>query len=265
MALLILSVVGTAWCLAVLLREPRGPRFWLLFAVLTIGLVLFKPIRGALTFSKQVDPVITFLLVATLLAVVRRRDRWAGLWLGLAIAIKPFIVLVALLLLWKGAYRTVVTAGLLAAGLVLVPLLALGLLGEFLEISAYYAGPAMGASPVSQSAWSLLLRTLTVQPYTVPLTEAPALVAPLQMLIGAALLVSLLATVSRSREGPAVVQALEFGLVVTAMLMFGPLTEEHHLAYLAISPSGWWRSWPPWCLPGTRHPARGEWASSPPA
>jgi len=44
----------------------------------------------------------------------------------------------------------------------------------------------------------------------------------------------LLATVSRSREQPPLMVALEFGLAVAAMLVFGPLTEEHHLAYLTL-------------------------------
>jgi len=234
LAVLFGCVAGTAWCLAVLLVERRTSHFWLLFATLTLCLVLFKPIRGALTFSHQVDPVIMLLLAAMLLAFVRRRDGWAGVFLGLAIAIKPFVVLVALLLFWKGAYRAGVGAGLLAAGLVRGPLLAFGLLGEFMDASSYWAGTAMAASPVSQSAYSLLLRTLTVQPYTVPLVEAPWLVAPLRAIIGVGLLVGLLAMVSRSRQEPIIAQALEFGLAITLMLIFGRLSEEHHLAYLAI-------------------------------
>jgi len=34
------------------------------------------------------------------------------------------------------------------------------------------------------------------------------------------------------------VQLLEFGLAIAAMLIFGPLTEEHHLAYLALGLTG---------------------------
>ena len=92
----------------------------------------------------------------------------------------------------------------------------------------------MAASPVSQSTYSLLLRTLTVQPYTVPLLDAPWLVLPLLLVIGAGLVGVVLRTVSRSREQPALTQLGEFGLAVAAMLAFGPLTEEHHLAYLAL-------------------------------
>ena len=92
----------------------------------------------------------------------------------------------------------------------------------------------MAASPVGQSVYSLLLRTLTVQPYTVPLVEAPWLVSPLLALIGVGLVGVLLRTVSRSRAEPPLVLLAEFGLAIAAMLIFGPLTEEHHLAYLAL-------------------------------
>ena len=234
LALLFACVLATAWCLATLVTTRRDTNFWLLFAGLTLAFTLFKPVRGALMFSKQVDPLIMLLLAAMLLAFLRRRDGSTAVLLGLAITIKPFVVLLALLLLWKGAYRAVIGAGIVSAGLVFGPLLALGLVGDFLEATFYWAGTAQASSPVSQSAYSFLLRTLTVQPYTVPLVDAPWLVTPLRVLIGVALIAGLLATISRSRNEPAIVLLLEFGLVVTAMLIFGPLTEENHLAYLTI-------------------------------
>ncbi len=234
LGLLFGCVVGTSWCLATLVTTRRGAEFWLLVAMLTLGIALFKPVRGALTFSKQVDPLVMLLLAGTVLAFVRRRDGWAGVLLGLAITVKPFVVVLALVPLWKGAYRVVVVAGLVSAVLVLGPLLALGLLDDFVATAAHWGGPVMAASPVGQSAYSLLLRTLTVQPYTVPLFDAPWLVTPLLAAIGAGLVGVLLGTVSRSRAQPPLVQLSEFGLAVAAMLVFGPLTEEHHLAYLAL-------------------------------
>lgn len=234
LAVLVGCVIGTAWCLATLVASRRAGDFWLLVALLTLGIALFKPVRGALTFSKQVDPLIMVLLAGTVLAFARRRDGWAGILLGLAIAIKPFVVVLALVPLWKGAYRLVIVAGLVSAVLVLGPLLALGLLDDFVAAASHWGGPIMAASPVGQSAYSLLLRTLTVQPYTVPLVEAPWLVVPLLALVGVGLVGLLLGTVSRSRAQPPVVQLGELGLAVAAMLIFGPLTEEHHLAYLAL-------------------------------
>ena len=127
LALLFGAVIGTAWCLATLIVPRRHPDFWLLIAVLALGIALFKPVRGALTFSSQVDPLIMLLLAGTLVAFVRRRDGLAGLLLGLAIAVKPFVVVLVLVPLWKGAYRLVIVAGLVSAMLVLGPLLALGL------------------------------------------------------------------------------------------------------------------------------------------
>lgn len=227
-------MIGTAWCLATLVMSRRAADFWLLVALLTLGIALFKPVRGALTFSKQVDPLIMALLAGTVLAFVRRRDGRAGMLLGLAIAIKPFVVVLALVPLWKGAYRLVIVAGLVSGVVVLGPLLALGLLDDFAAAASHWSGPIMAASPVGQSTYSLLLRTLTVQPYTVPLVEVPWLVTPLLALVGVGLVGVLLGTVSRSRAQPQIVQLGEFGVAVAAMLSFGPLTEEHHLAYLAL-------------------------------
>jgi hypothetical protein len=233
LAVLFGSVVGTAWCLASLVAARHGGAFWGIVAVLAVALTMFKPVRGALTFSKQVDPLIMLLLAATILALTRRRDTAAGIVLGLAVAVKPFLAVLALGLLWKGAYRATCWAGLVAVVVGLGPLLALGLLPDFLAAAAHWSGPAMLASPVGQSAASLLLRTLTVQPYTVPLIEAPWLVGPLQIVFAIGLLAVLARTVSRSREQPPLVLLLEWSLGITALLIFGPLTEEHHLAYLA--------------------------------
>lgn len=233
-ALLFGCVIGTAWCLAALVRGPRQRELGLLVAVLAVGIALFKPVRGALTFSNQADPLIMALLAGTVFTFGRRRDGWAGVLLGLAISVKPFLVVLALVPLWKGAYRLVAVAGLLSAVLVLGPLLALGLLGDFQAAAAHWAGPAMAASPVGQASYSLLLRTLTVQSYTVPIVEAPWLVAPLHVLVGIGLLGLLVRVISRSRTQPPVVQLAEFGLAIAAMLIYGPLTEEHHLAYLAV-------------------------------
>lgn len=238
LALLFGCVAGTAWCLAStvtdVLADQRGAGFWLLVAGLMLALVLFKPVRGALTFSKQVDPLIMLLLAGTILAFARRRDALVAILLGLAVAIKPFLAVLALWLLWKGAYRAAIGAGLVATVFGLGPLLALGSLPELLSAASHWAGPAMVASPVSQSAMSLLLRTLTVQPYTVPLVEAPGLVTPIQGLIGIGLVLGLAKVVTRSRCEPPIMLLLEWSLGLTALLIFGPLTEEHHLAYLSL-------------------------------
>jgi hypothetical protein len=234
LALLFGCVIGTARCLAMLLVSPRHRELGLLVAVLAVGIAAFKPVRGALTFSNQADPLIMALLAGTVLAFVRRRDGWAGLLLGLAISVKPFLVVLALVPLWKGAYRLVVLAGIVSGTLVLGPLLALGLLGDFQAAASHWGGPLMAASPVGQSSYSLLLRTLTVQPYTVPIVEAPWMVTPLHALVGIGLLGLLASAVSRSRAQPPIVQLAECGLAIAAMLIFGPLTEEHHLAYLAL-------------------------------
>jgi hypothetical protein len=196
--------------------------------------MVFKPIRGALTYSKQADVLILLLLTLVFAAFAHRRVWWVAIWLGLAVAIKPFVAFIALLLFWKRAYREAVGAAVISIILGLGPLIALGQVGDFVDGAPYLAGSEFNASPVGQSLYAFLLRTLTVQPYTVPLLDAPWLVTPLRVVLVVGLMILLLTVFGRSRDRGTVRLGLEFGLTVATMLLLSPLTEESHLAYLLI-------------------------------
>lgn len=231
---LVVCFLCIAWVLADTFT-PRGtPRFWLLLAAIILAGMVFKPIRGALTYSKQADVLILLLLTLVFAAFAHRRVWWVAIWLGLAVAIKPFVAFIALLLFWKRAYREAVGAAVISVILGLGPLIALGQVGDFVNGAPYLAGPEFNASPVGQSLYAFLLRTLTVQPYTVPLLDAPWLVTPLRVVLVVGLMILLLTVVGRSRDRGTVRLGLEFGLTVATMLLLSPLTEESHLAYLLI-------------------------------
>jgi hypothetical protein len=228
------SVLLTAYALADALSVSWPRARGLAFAAMLIGLLVFKPVRGALGFTRQIDVLLLMLLAAAFWAFVRSRDVLAGACLGLAIAIKPFFVVIALFLLWKGSRRGFIAAGVSAAVLGLGPLLAMGLVGDYLSIGAYWSSPAFISSPLSQSFASLALRLFTTNQFTRPIYDAPWLVTPLRAAYSVAVVGLLLWTVTRSRERHPIDLALEYGLVVAATLLVGPLAEESHLAYLAV-------------------------------
>ncbi len=233
-AVLIVSVLVTAYALADALTCSRPSGRWLAFAAILLGLLLFKPVRGALGYTRQIDLVLLTLLALTLAALTRRRDVVAGVCLGLVVAIKPFFVVIALFLLWKGSLRGFIAAGVTATVLGLVPLVLLGLLGDYLSVVAYLGSPAFIASPVSQSFTSMLVRLFTENQFTRPVLDAPWLVTALRVVYSVAVVGLVLTIVGRSRTRDAIDLALEYGLVVSATLLIGPLAEESHLAYLAV-------------------------------
>jgi hypothetical protein len=233
-AVLIASVLVTAYALADTLTRTRPNGRWLAFAAILLGLLLFKPVRGALGYTRQIDLLLLMLLALTLAAFARRRDVLAGVCLGLVIAIKPFFVVFALFLLWKGSLRGFIAAGVTSALLGLGPLVAMGLVGDYLSIGAYWSSPAFISSPVSQSFTSMLVRLFTENQFTRPALDAPWLVTPLRIVYALGVIGVLLWAVTRSRARHPIDLALEYGLIVSATLLIGPLAEESHLAYLAI-------------------------------
>ncbi|MCC7372794.1 MAG: DUF2029 domain-containing protein [Chloroflexi bacterium] len=237
-ALLHLGVLAAAWLLADLFgpRDRRGRL--LVFGLVLLWLLLFKPIRGALGYTRQVDVLLLLLLVVMAWGVARRRLDAAGLALGLAIAVKPFFVLIALYFLWKRAYRGFVVAGLTATICGLLPLVVLGALSEYLAIAAYWGGPTFAVSPVSQSFTSLLLRLFTESPFTVPVAVLPGLVLPLRVIYVVGVAFAILAVARPTRGLDPVTVVLEIGLFVLATMLIGPLAEESHLAYLALGLAG---------------------------
>jgi hypothetical protein len=107
-------------------------------------------------------------------------------------------------------------------------------LTDLLAVSTYWSGPAFGVNPSNQSVYGLLLRLFSVNPFTVPLLAAPALVVVGRVAVTAAVLLVLGAGLTRSRDHPARTLALEFGLCVVGMLLVSPLSEDLHYTYLVL-------------------------------
>ena len=235
-ALIVLAVAAAATVIAALLRSAPWPRLLPLAALVAVLVFAAQPTRASLT-SKQVDGTLLLLLVLSLLAFARRRDALAGLWFGLAIAIKPFLVVLALFYVRKRAYRATVVAAVASAALALGPFLVLGpgAFEDYLAGTSHFASPAIATSPMSQSIYAVLLRSLTSNPFGQPLLEAPWLVLPLRVALSAAVLVLALWHVMPTRTLPVTTQTVEHGIMLAAGLLVVPLAEDFHFTYLAAA------------------------------
>jgi hypothetical protein len=234
-ALIVVSVVGIAYTLARLLLPGDTRR--VVMTAMGIGglLALFQPVRSIL-FTGQIDTMLLLLLTLTLAAFTLRKDMLAAVLLALAITIKPTLGVFVLYFLWKRAYRAAFVCCAVAGTLLIAPFLILGLdaLSDFLAVLQYWTSPAFGASPVNQSPAGLFLRVFTPNAWTVPFVDAPQLVTLGRVLVAGVTLLTLMTLVPRARATTPTQSALEFGLVVVAMLLAGPVSQDNHYVFLVI-------------------------------
>jgi hypothetical protein len=184
----------------------------------------------------------------------------APLALGLAIAVKPLLLPVLAVWLWKRDWKAAVWGFAAAVVLLLAPFLVAGGwagLRDYLYFLRIWNGVNGSAEFINQSIYGMLLRTLTANPYIAPVVVAPALVVPLRyglVLAGAGLW---LWSVPRQ---PTMDHALALGdylIALPLLLVASPLSEDIHfcllipalvgLSWLAVSQN--WLRRPGWVGP----------------
>ncbi len=248
----LLNVVAVIWMGRELNIALRGRRDWpgtLIFAAVALApaVVLYDLFLG------QADLLMAALVVGAC-GLWLRKNPWAALALGAAIAVKPTMALILLVWLWKGDWRAVIRASLVAAALVVVPfaIVGWGAFRDYVVFFIHWNAFSANAEYINQSPYGMLLRMLTINPYTHPLVVAPWLVAPLRYLAALGAL-GLWAWVTPRR--PTADRALAMGeclLALPLILLVSPLAEDIH--YCTIVPTliglGWlawerglWRGW----------------------
>jgi hypothetical protein len=191
-----------------------------------------------------------------------RRNPWAGLVLGAAIAIKPTMALVLLVWLWKGDWHAALRGALAALALVVVPFLLLGweALRDYLTFFVQWNAFQANAEYINQSPYGMLLRLFTVNSSTRPLFVAPWLVQPLRLLVAGAAVAWWLRAVPRGRTVDAALAMGECLLALPLILLVSPLAEDIH--YCILLPTLVGLSWFAWSRGLTRLPAAWVlWAS----
>jgi hypothetical protein len=202
----------------------------------------------------QADLLVTALAVGAC-GLWLRRNPWAALPLGAAIAIKPTMGLILLVWLWKGDWRAVARGVAATAALLIAPFLVVGLRAteEYLTFLTQWNAFNANAEYINQSPYGMLLRLFTPNVYTQPLVDASWLVTPLRaaVLVGAALW--WMRAVPR-RETPDRAVALgECLLALPLTLIFSPLAEDIH--YCALLPALVGLGYLAWSRGLARHPA----------
>ncbi len=188
----------------------------------------------------QVDLLILFLLV---LAFIAHRRGWnvaAGLSLAFALSVKPLVLFIALYFAWKGAWRTVLAAGIGAAALAAIGFSVAGWqwLPDYLEVNRFWSGPAFGALPVNQAPRGLALRLFTENTYIEPLAVIPWLATVLTFVPILAAIGGWLWCVPRHDAPRERRSALAYGLIVTSYMLVSPLTEPSHYVWMLLPLAG---------------------------
>lgn len=216
----------------------------------------------------QADSLVTALAVVSC-GLWLRRNRWAALPLGVAIAIKPIVAILLLVWLWKGDWRAALRGAIIAGLLLVLPFAFIGLDGvsNYLTFLTKFNGLSADADVMNQAPYGLLLRAFTINAFTRPLLVAPWLVSPLRLFITGGLAVCWLRTVPRTRAIDPQRALLECLLALPLVVLLSPFAEQIHfclvipaligLSWLALTrrlwhqPAAWvlWAALAGACIP----------------
>jgi hypothetical protein len=221
-ALTIWALAGVAalgWSLVLIVRELRirvtaTGALWSLVAILSFAAT------GTVIVTGQVS--LLLLLPVTLAWLAARRDAWtrAGLWLGLAMSVKPFLFFFLPYLALRRRWQAVGAALSVVAGAFVAGIAVFGIDAHRAWLRALESTDWTWAA-MNGSILGVLSRTFGDSPYFTPLSSAPEIIRPIWIgLAGAAALLTLLA-VWRDETRDAVDRG--FFLVLVGAQLISPL------------------------------------------
>ncbi|MFO0927919.1 MAG: glycosyltransferase family 87 protein [Gemmataceae bacterium] len=256
-ALELAMAAGSLWLLRALIERERPLPSW---AWMLLVLCCLKPVVDELTHG-NVNLLMVFLVVLTLVAYQRRRDLLAGLLLALAIACKVTPALFVPYLLWQRSWRALAGVAL-GLGLFLfpgvVPAARLGMADNLEQLGSWYqvmvrpyvAEGRVTSEYLNQSLPGVVARLLTEQPSLVfwqgndpvparldnvlALSTTSARWLVKGCLVAYLLLMAGLCRRSTGPDRPAGRLTAEFALVVLGMLLFSERTWKHHAVTLML-------------------------------
>ena len=183
----------------------------------------------------QTDVFLMALLCTALWARSAGRGLLGGLLLGAACAVKPELLLLALLLLWRRDFRFGLATVVSALVLGLAPFLLLGqrAWSNFWTAWGFWANQYV-AFVHNESPKGVLARLFTINPAGHPLVVAPSAVTALWLVV-AVVVVGLTVAVTSARPlRRDSLSLLEVGLAVEAIMLVSPLTERPYFLFLLV-------------------------------
>jgi hypothetical protein len=224
------ALFASAW---VVMRQLALPvSLWTFFPVATLLLVC-NPFRQQMN-QGQLNLLLLLLLTAVWAADRTGRPVWAGVWLGLATAVKLFPGFLFLYFVARRQGRTLFAGGLSFLVLMGVTVLVLGAdtyrdyVEEVMPVVAAYRDWWPNASLLG--FWAKLFDGRAGK--VVPVWHSPGLMAG-AYLASAALVVAVVGWVALRAKSRAE-QDLAFSLTLTGMLLVSPITWDHYFTLLFL-------------------------------
>ena len=179
-----------------------------------------------------------FMLACMCLAIWARqaqRPLLAGALLALALVTKPMLLLIAGFLFWKREFKfAFATVGGFAV-LLLAPFAWLGAeaFGHLLKLWRFYGSQYLSFSE-NITPRGMLERLFTVNPFVEPIAEAPGVAVAVWFVLFAVMLFTLLAVVAPRTIKREPASLLEFGAILSGLMIVSPLTEPPYLVLLIL-------------------------------
>jgi hypothetical protein len=239
----LLSLACMAGTVALLLRGFGRRIAWHWVALAFAAVLTTYPAHNDL-YHGQADVPLMFLLTVAIWCYTRGKQGTAGAVWGLTFAIKPFLGVVVVYLLWKRAYRAALSAIGSACAFVVASFAVVlpadhSAIREFVRASRYDASAPFTTQLDNFSLRGFFERAFTANPFAASFTDSSLLLA----LASAGLALVLIAIFvvgmrgsgtqgdGRSASQP-LLTLVEIGWVYALAMTYGPLTEGSHLFYL---------------------------------
>lgn len=232
-----LTCVGCLACGVLVLLRGFARRLPWPWALLTLGVIMCSHVVENDLYHGEINTLLLALLVGGLRGYLRGRGRLAVILWGVAIAMKPFLVVLILFPLWRRDWQAATSTLATSAGLTVLSFLILGpmrivsIVRGYLAVTQLFSGPTLGAGSDNLSLHGLAVRLFDTNLYASAWRNSSFVVYLLDALI-LAILVGAAWRVARARTEGDAHALLGFAFVLAAGMTFGPFTEADHLLLL---------------------------------
>ncbi len=230
------TCLATFMCIAIyaLFRAVgERPPVWLVLLVAAAASIM-SAVRAEY-FLGQANLFMLACMCTAIWARQARRPLLAGALLALALVTKPMLLLIAGFLLWKREFKFAFATIGGFAFLLLAPFLWLGseAFGHLLKLWRFYGSQYLSFSE-NITPRGMLERLFTVNPFVEHLTDAPAVAVGVWLVLFALVLFTLLAVVAPRPIQREPASLVEFGAILSGLMVISPLTEPPYLVLLIL-------------------------------